>query len=79
MLATICLEKGEIAKTTQGYNSALCKAWLNDSAKLRAVMVSMPKELHQQLKDISETTGIPMSTMMLQATIEKYLGDRTRE
>jgi predicted DNA-binding protein len=37
----------------------------------------MPKEIHQQLKDISEATGIPMSTMMLQATIEKYLeGDR---
>ncbi|MGC1393354.1 MAG: ribbon-helix-helix domain-containing protein [Coleofasciculaceae cyanobacterium] len=46
-----------------------------DKSKKVQVKVSMPKELHQQLKDISEATGIPMSTMMLQATIEKYLGD----
>jgi predicted DNA-binding protein len=48
-----------------------------DKSKKIQVKVSMPKEIHQQLKDISEATGIPMSTMMLQATIEKYLeGDR---
>lgn len=41
LLAMICLEKGETARTSQGYNSALCKAWLNDSAKLRAVMVRL--------------------------------------
>lgn len=28
LLANICLEKGDLARTTQGYNSALCKAWL---------------------------------------------------
>lgn len=48
-----------------------------DKSKKVQVKVSMPKEIHRQLKDISEATGIPMSTMMLQATIEKYLdGDR---
>jgi predicted DNA-binding protein len=44
-----------------------------DKSKKVQVKVSMPKEIHRQLKDISEATGIPMSTMMLQATIEKYL------
>jgi hypothetical protein len=41
LLATICLEKAERARTTQGYNSAPSKAWLNDSAKLRALMVRL--------------------------------------
>jgi predicted DNA-binding protein len=44
-----------------------------DKLKKVQVKVSMPKDIHQQLKEISETNGIPMSTMMLQATIEKYL------
>jgi hypothetical protein len=41
LLATICLEKAQRVKATQGYNSAPSKAWLNDSAKLRAVMVRL--------------------------------------
>jgi hypothetical protein len=41
LLATICLEKGQKARTTQGYNSVLSKAWLNDSAKLRAAMIRL--------------------------------------
>lgn len=41
LLASISLEKAEIARTTQGYNSVPSKAWLNDSAKLRAVMVRL--------------------------------------
>lgn len=41
LLASICLEKAQKAKTTQGYNSVPSKAWLNDSAKLRAVMVRL--------------------------------------
>lgn len=41
LLATICLERAQNAKTTQGYNSVPSKAWLNDSAKLRAVMVRL--------------------------------------
>ncbi len=41
LLATICIEKAEGIKTTQGYNSAPSKAWLNDSAKLRATMVRL--------------------------------------
>jgi predicted DNA-binding protein len=33
----------------------------------------MPKEIHSQLKEISDRTGIPISTLFLQAVIEKYL------
>ena len=41
LLASICLEKAQKAKISQGYNSAPSKAWLNDSARLRAVMVRL--------------------------------------
>lgn len=53
--------------------SQSCPKMPVDKSKKVQVKVSMPKEIHRQLKDISEATGIPMSTMMLQATIEKYL------
>jgi hypothetical protein len=41
LLATICLEKAERSRTIQGYNSAPSKAWLNDSTKLRTVIVRL--------------------------------------
>lgn len=34
LLATICVEKAHRARTSEGYNSAPSKAWLNDSTKI---------------------------------------------
>ncbi len=37
-----------------------------------ALKVTMPKKIHEKLKELSDTRGIPMATLLLIAAIEKY-------
>jgi predicted DNA-binding protein len=37
-----------------------------------ALKVTMPKKIHEKLKELSENRGIPMATLLLIAAIEKY-------
>lgn len=37
-----------------------------------SLKVTMPKKIHEKLKELSENRGIPMATLLLIAAIEKY-------
>lgn len=37
-----------------------------------ALKVTMPRKIYERLKDLSDNRGIPMATLMLIATLEKY-------
>jgi predicted DNA-binding protein len=37
-----------------------------------SLKVTMPKKIHEKLKELSENRGIPMATLLLIAGIEKY-------
>lgn len=47
-----------------------------DPTKKTSVRVTVPKDIHQELKEIAQKRGISMSQLFLQAAIQAYLPDR---
>jgi hypothetical protein len=36
------------------------------------IKVTVPKGLHEKLKNISQQTGVPMSTLLVMAAVKEY-------
>lgn len=36
------------------------------------IKVTVPKSLHEKLKNISQQTGVPMSTLLVMAAVKEY-------
>ena len=51
-----------------------------DKEETAVIKVTVPKRLHEKLRNISQQTGVPMSTLLVMAAIKEYnLVDETED
>lgn len=43
-----------------------------DKEETAVIKVTVPKRLHDKLRNISQQTGVPMSTLLVMAAIKEY-------
>ncbi|MEG4531139.1 ribbon-helix-helix domain-containing protein [Microcoleus sp. D2_18a_D3] len=43
-----------------------------DKEETAVIKVTVPKRLHEKLRNISQQTGVPMSTLLVMAAIKEY-------
>ena len=45
---------------------------MTDKKETAVIKVTVPKRLQEKLKNISQQTGIPMSTLLVMAAVKEY-------
>ncbi|HEY9707978.1 MAG TPA: ribbon-helix-helix domain-containing protein [Oculatellaceae cyanobacterium] len=45
---------------------------MTDKEETAVIKVTVPKRLQEKLKNISQQTGIPMSTLLVMAAVKEY-------
>ncbi|MFB2977443.1 ribbon-helix-helix domain-containing protein [Microseira sp. BLCC-F43] len=40
--------------------------------EMAVIKVTVPKRLHEKLRNISQQTGVPMSTLLVMAAVKEY-------
>jgi hypothetical protein len=43
-----------------------------DKEETAVIKVTVPKRLHEKLRNISQQTGVPMSTLLVMAVVKEY-------